>query len=128
MLFLKKIQSESNALESILYTYTSTRSTFTPHGSVASSRIICETQTETKISATLVIHQFQLFQSYFLHSIHKSHQLTCIVLLIDSRSPKISDRFLLPIMFRRVVCAKSRVEAWASLTFVTEIVALYILK
>lgn len=53
---------------------------------------------------------------------------TCIVLLIDSRSLKISDRVLLPIMFRNVVWAKSRVEACASLTFVTDIVALYIRK
>lgn len=54
--------------------------------------------------------------------------LTCICALSPSLSIKISLRFFVPIMFRKVVWASSLVEPWASETFVTETVAFWILK
>ena len=52
------------------------------------------------------------------------YSCTCMAELMDSRSERISARFLVPSTLRSVVCARSRVEWCAFSTFATDTVAL----
>ena len=71
----------------------STLSTFTPHGSVASSRTLCMVWAMDSLSA----EEF------------KSEEITTIERQIDSL-PSIWDKFLVPRTFLSVVAANNRVE------------------